>query len=170
MDIIWAALPSWIALIIALITAMIAVFGLVQEGRLTKFTLGATLLVRLEDKFDETGMVAKRKRAAQALSAHLDPAAAREVLDFFEEIGILLQKGALDLDLVYNEFSYHAISYWVQCHDYIEKCRSDDPTWFCAYARLIDALDKPTREHIRWRPTDAQLAIFLRDESELVVC
>jgi hypothetical protein len=167
MNALWATIPSYIALIIALITAMIAIGGLVQERKLTKFSVGANLLVRLEDKYDEQAMVKKRKRAALALLSHADPSCARGVLDFFEEIGILLQKDALDADLVYNEFSYCAISYWEASKGFIERLRLADSTWFSAYAGLIQTLDRHPSEHGPWRPTKEELGRFLLEESEL---
>ncbi len=166
MNDIWATIPTWLAIV----TALIAIGGLIQESKLTKFTLAADLLVRLEDKFDEAPMVKRRKTAARALLCHQDYDKVTGVLYFFEEIGILLEKGALDPELVYNEFSYWAIAYWTACQEYISQRRSADPTWFSAYASLVSRMNKRTSKHGPYLPSAGELKEFLEDESALIIC
>ncbi len=166
MDNLWDTIPTWIALI----AAVSAIVGLILQDRLTKFTVSVNLLVGFDNKYDEPAMVKKRKMAARALLSGKNRDAVRDVLNFFEEIGILLQKGAVDPDLVYNQFAYSAISYWMASREYTEELRSADPTWFSAYAYLISRMNKRSSKHDPYLPSEKELREFLVNESKLVIC
>jgi hypothetical protein len=79
-------------------------------------------LWRLDDKFNEEGMVAKRSTVAQRL-LDKDTAPDRQtedLLDYFDTIGFLIDRKALDRETAWRMFSDAAFSYWFGAQAYLD--------------------------------------------------
>ncbi len=97
----------------------------------------------------------------------------RDVLDFFETLGLLVRKGAVDIDVAWNGFAVWATSYWQSLSPWLGKKRQGDETLWAEYERLqlllikTDAKQrKRTEEQVR-EAYEADRADFLERESQL---
>ena len=94
----------------AVVAALIAAY----QVYLSRFSLGVDLTFRMDERFESPEFLKKRCGAAHAVKqqrgSDFEP-----VLDFFETLGLLTRRGALDEEFVYSTFFY-----WL--HGYVSKC------------------------------------------------
>lgn len=169
MNIDWNLLSAWAALI----TAVAAIVALWLQGRWTRFSVSLDLLLRSEDQFrNNEKMLEKRRKAAQALLKGEIVTELDDVLDFFELVGLLMRRGALDEEMVWYSFYTRAIGYWTSAQKYISDVRSKDKTIWMDFEYLIMGLiaiekRKTRRSHIEILPSEESLKKFLTDESTI---
>jgi hypothetical protein len=85
-----------------------------------------TLIGSLEDKFESKRIIKYRKKACIGIrDGNFEEVDA--ILDFFESIGMLLEKGVLDKEMVWSSFAYCIDSYFYICKDYIIIQQNDNP-------------------------------------------
>lgn len=90
------------------------------------------------------------------------------VLDYFEDLGILLQRGLADEYIIWSTSCYYILRYWKACEKYIQLAREieDDQTYFNDFEYLykkIAEFDKMmTKEAIEITPEEMET--FLWDE------
>ncbi len=154
-----------------LIAALAAAIALIQQSRLTRFSIGTELLMTLEERFeDNEKMRGYRKRAALAL---LEGEIATEldmVIDFFESIGTYLRKGMLDDYIIYCMFYTRAMGYWVGSEEYVNETRAKDRTIWENYEYLIKRLRK-IEARMQGKPlkninmSSEDVNMFLKNES-----
>src|ERR1700732_3943789 len=138
----WSALVSGVGVIVA-------IYHLIAESRRGRFSRSIDLLLRLTDEFDATALRAARKSAALNLLEPIpQPCADRPqktVLNFFEKVGYLQNRGALNAKDVWQEFSTWLIPYFYCSSALIEKLTQCDPNTYAelktAYKR-IEAIGK----------------------------
>jgi hypothetical protein len=139
-----------------LFSVLVSVLGVILancytiiESRRGRFSRSIDLLLRLTDEFDTTALRAARKAAALNLleSTH-QPGADKPqkiVLNFFEKVGYLQNRGALDAKAVWQELSTWLIPYFYCSSALIEKLIQRDPNTYAqlrkAYNR-IEAIEK----------------------------
>lgn len=112
--------------LLSLITALIAVWAVIQSNYNSRFCTGADLLIRLEERFITKEMKEKRKKAAEAiLKGHYKENNVATILDFFSVIAILAYRSTLDKEMVWRTFSAWLIPYYYSLEDYIEKERKE---------------------------------------------
>lgn len=116
-----ANLAGLVSAIAAVATVGLAVVAVYVEGRRIRLTRSAELLLQLEDRFDSTTLRDARAGAAKAMldrivgrDARADVSAVDDVLDFFDTIGLLVRKRALD-----REMAWHSFEYWIRYYLYI---------------------------------------------------
>ncbi len=118
---------NWVQIVTAiatLLTVSVAICAIILESRRHRFSLGIELILKMEERF-ETKEVKERITAASGiLNAAYDEADV--ILDFFENIGILCHRGALDYRTVWFYFFYWLNHYWYACEDYIRESRAKD--------------------------------------------
>ena len=52
------------------------------------------------------------------------------MLDFFDSMGLMFRRNALDLEMVWSEFYYVVDGWWCEAQSYIQEVRiDDDVTW-----------------------------------------
>lgn len=130
----------------AVVTAVIAIVAVYLEIKNSRFVLGADLIVRLEERFTGSEMRRKRRKAAVFLLANpgLDKVCAEldEILDFFDTIGILSEKRALDMRLVRQMFFYWINPYYQGSKVYLQSVDKEDPAAFASLHKLYKELCK----------------------------
>ena len=96
----------------------LAAFGLsfvmfLSAKRRERFKLGIDLMMKLGERFESAAMQQQRAVAAAALLAKRKGAipTLESVLDFFEEVAFLLRRKAVDVEAVYEYFSY-----WIELY------------------------------------------------------
>ena len=97
------------------------------------------------------------------------------VLNFFEDMGMLLRRDLLDHDMIWDTFSYYARMWRSASRDYIAKVRADlggDETLFTDFDYLSERMcDAEVRKRGKTRgelePSPSQLKAFLEAEGRL---
>ena len=110
----------------------------------------------------------------QLLQEKLHDEISEPVMNFFEDMGMLLHRDYLDRTMIYGKFSYYATRWWNACKDYIAKERAakGDDTLFGDFENLIEALyEEEMKERHKTRtelePSPLELGRFLEDEARL---
>jgi hypothetical protein len=155
-----------VAALAGVAAAVAAIAALVAESRRSRFAQAVELLLRFEDRFASPDFLTTRRRAAEGLATG-KPSEVDDVLDFFETIGMLVQKKALDKEMVWSSFAYWLLRYTAAARKYISESRSADPAVWrnLVYLRnIVDAIE--TREG-GTQPTPDDIARFLSDEKAL---
>lgn len=126
-----------------------------EQTEALRATTGWDLLLRMADRFDSERICAARGRAALTLkSAMTDERPAdfwtkagrgrrvQDVIDVFEDLGLLVKQRALDEKAVWSTFSYYITNYYSLCTQtrWFEEWCGDDPTFYeefkWLYARM----------------------------------
>lgn len=135
----WTVIIAVSEAIIALGTIVIATItsvSLIKDHQSRKRTLSIELALRLEERFDSDRMQAARKTAAMALidrkrlSNKKVIDSISEFMDFFETVGNLVDRGDLDIEIVYSMFYEWIVNYTTEALEYIEECQTEDPEWW----------------------------------------
>ncbi len=95
-------------------------------------------LVEIRKEFDGDRLVSARKRLAQQLLR--DPSSGdlqEDVMNFFEDMGMLFRRGYLDREMIWDTFGYYARMWWSACKDYIAEERVQDETFFTTLGCLL---------------------------------
>ena len=123
------------------------------QTRQARHLNSATALLALKDRFEASKMrVARRALARDLLEGSISEVTTVEVPVFFELMGALVHRGALDEPLVWSAFGgwvtnyYHAMRHPV---DYIGRSRSAfrDPTIFREFEWLHGRMTRRDRRH-----------------------
>ncbi len=159
----WTALAA-----IAAVSAAILVYF---QIRMSRFSLSVDVVLRTMDvTFNGREFLGVRSKAATALSQiksrhyaedRILEAKVEPVLDFFETIGMLVRRKALDKEIVHSTFFYWYYGYWLNSKDLIERQRKKFPARYGDFLDLRDRLliyeDGPVNEE-EW-------ARFLEEET-----
>ncbi len=147
---LWAAVAAAVG---ALAAAIVAVY----QASLTRLTLGADLIMKLEDRFEEPEFMKKRKRAAKALKAvsQTNKGDIEDVLDFFETLGLLVRRRALDPELAWSSFFYWLHGYYRWAETFIVDQQRLFPNRYRDVVRLHESLltvelDKENLNEAEW--------------------
>lgn len=156
----------WVA--VGSVGTISAVLLAVRQIRLSRLTGSADLLLRLEDRFDEEEFMSCRVKAATALknTTESNQVDIEDVLDFFETVGILVRKGALNDELVWSSFYYWLHGYFHYGKKFLEVQRSKFPARYDEVIRLHKKLLKIEKSK---RPSpDSEWARFLKEEASIL--
>ncbi len=160
--------PNLLAAWAAVAAAVAAITAVVLDGRRSRFSLSVDLLLRLDDQFNSATLRAARRLSAEGLLAGNEPAQLDEVLNFFEMVGLLLRRSALDRRMVWQSFAYWVLGYCDAAEPYIAKQRAADHTVWTELEYLQQALVKEEKKHRGSRVVDtirSQRPTFLQEES-----
>jgi hypothetical protein len=102
-------------------------------------------------RFDTNPLAEHRKKLAEArldsshtklrnLDAEYPPTNSYEILNFFEHIAFLVDKGHLDMYDVWHSFDYWATAYYFDLRSVIEVEQRDDASSYCDFVKLIAQL------------------------------
>src|ERR1019366_6235676 len=117
-----------------------------------RFKMGIDLILKLGERFESEPMRKRRCAAAAALirnhSAE-DPDVS-SILDFFEELGYLLRRGAIDAQAIDNYFAFWIEMYWRATWKY----RTEDVSpnvWDDAESLVATMEELEDWRVVRWR-------------------
>jgi hypothetical protein len=145
----------------------------------TRRTLTADIFTRLNERWDSQAMRLRRKALAEALLAakatDVPPHLVEDVIDFFEDLGVMVRKKWVDTDSVWGSFCTAIRHYWKACGEtYVTDLRHRfrDSTYFNEFEFLTKKMDKAEIE--RRRTTKDEIALtsdnvrdFLQEEAKL---
>jgi hypothetical protein len=164
-----AALAATLAAVAALLTAVSIFRQVRQETERSRFSTGLESLWQLTEEWNSAAMDDARSNAAAALLAGQPTADVDEVLDFFDELALLVDRGALDAEMVCHQFYYPMANYWFASQDHVHEVQRDDPeAWRDldkVMARLV-AIEARRKRRTAQEvvPSAAQIRNFLMDE------
>lgn len=155
-----------------LLAVLVAIITLLVQMRRSKFSLNVDLLLKLNDHFNSDRFKTLRRAAAKSIKTHTF-GEAEEVVDFFEMIGLLVRRRALDPELVRHSFFYWIHSYRCALDHHITIVRQKDPTvWenFVFLHKKVTSVEKRKRKCLdsAIKLTETDLQEFVRDESTLM--
>jgi hypothetical protein len=127
---------EWLTGLATFLLVLVTGIAFFIQSRQNRFALSIDLLLKLEDRFDEQRMQASRGKASTFLRGQQgldDPSPDWEhhldaVLDFFDLVGHLLRKGALQKTAVWSVFFYSVHGWYCNAKDHITLERERDST------------------------------------------
>jgi len=158
---------NWVAItaVAALITAISSLVVAIISKRQLRFNRN--------DQFEEDDFIAKRRTAANVLKnpTNENESEIEPVLDFFETLGFLTRRKALDEEFVWNTFFYWVYGYYRLCKDIIARQRTKYPTRYQDLLWLKDILINFEKRK-RGELDESEWDSFLEEESALksIVC
>ncbi|MDR3643208.1 MAG: hypothetical protein P4L74_06315 [Candidatus Doudnabacteria bacterium] len=141
-------ISTWVAIIAAFAAIAAAVAAFWQANGL-KLSIKAETLLKFIDRFESQNFKAARKTATLACHTMLkdkNPGIdVDDVLDFFEDVSFMVEKQALDEEMVWHAFYHWMRLYYQASATYINERRQEEPTvwkyFICLYPRL-NALER----------------------------
>jgi hypothetical protein len=170
-----AALAATVAAVAALLTAVSISRQVQQETERSRFSTGLESLWHLAAEWDSASMDDARSNAAAALLAGQPTADVDEVLDFFDELALLVDRGVLDAEMVCYQFYYPMANYWFASQDYVHEVQREDPEAWRDLDKVMTRLVAIEARRKRRTapdvvPSTAQIRDFLMDEQGDAEC
>lgn len=163
----WGEISAWAALA----TAIAAIVAIWTQNNSTRISLSLDLLFRLEDKFFSDGMKKMRQKAAEGLLKGELVTEALDVMDFFEEMGLLLRKKAIHEDILFESFFHVPLTYWIVGKKYLADTLKKEPEIYYNYAYLVSRHLKYAKKigyDIRQLQDESHWTESLKTESSLL--
>lgn len=143
-----------------------------QQLKNAKRLLSVQLAVEFDKQFDSERIRKSRERIAADILAGKEPSD-ENVLGFFETIGYYSKMGAIDMETVWNDFSYPVLHYWPALRGYVKKIREkdNDKYWYENFEWLYYQLVKKNAERLtraiaHVEPDQEAIKTFLEEESD----
>ncbi len=131
------AVINWdaVSAIFTCIAVLVAIWAVIGESRRSRFALGVDLVLKMDERFEAEPMrLARRSAAACLIAKH--QANLPQVLNFFETLGLLLRRKAVDEVFVWNTFAYWILHYYAAAEDYVNEGCKRDPNMWCEFKAL----------------------------------
>lgn len=93
-----------------------------------------------------------------------------DVLGFFEDLGIFLEKRVFDESVVWDKYSYYVEHYWPMYEKHVQEYRTqeEDPTWFEKFEYLAVRLAaRSRRRKLGTQKTSKEIDKFISGELNL---
>jgi hypothetical protein len=130
------------------------------------FRVSVDVLMKLVSQFDEPRFRQKRKLAAQAiLKSNAKDNNIYDIMDFFETVGLMVHRNALDKEMVWSEFSDLIEGYWTGGSKLVQPEIQEDSTFYLEFNILNKTMDSIS---VSKGTNKMKLPDFLQMESTLV--
>lgn len=143
----WARIPLLMECLLhfaplgTMLSAVVAVLGLMWQAWRARYNQRIDLILKFAERFEKPEWRRIRAKAASALRENRDTSetAVSDVLSFFEEIGFLFDRKAIDLDAVYEFFEFCLIPYYQATESYVARERQETrcPDLFVKFDKLF---------------------------------
>jgi hypothetical protein len=168
--------PEWWTAAFTGVLAVTAILALVYAARqLSAAHAGAQVqhLLQLDQRYSQEPMVGYRKQYADKRIRSESEGPFPEVerlLDFFETVALLVNRGYLKDTDVWETFSLDIFSLYADAHDTIEQDRKDDPTEYSNLVPLLNSLQAIEKERggSAGKPSKEDLAEFWASEASII--
>jgi hypothetical protein len=176
LDIIWSTISSetfWVA--VGSIGALITLILIYYQIKTSSMVAAADFILKLERSFHSKKMLATRRKLVQTISQNPKDfkqiESSREVIDFFDDLGVLVSKKVIPVELAWSAFCYWVLPYWTMTHYYVDWCRKSekDPNYYADFEYLHKCILKyeEKQRHRKVEPTKKQLKEFADEEMRL---
>lgn len=165
-----AALAASLTALIALTTAVMIFRQVRDDTQRILFTTALDSIWRFDTQWNSGGMADARSAAAAALLNGQPNRDVEVVLDFFDQIALLVSRGTLDEEMVWYQFYWPMARYWFASQGHVRELEHDDPARWeqlrTVMPRLV-AIEAQRRRRTADQavPTPAQIKDFLTTES-----
>jgi hypothetical protein len=164
-----APLLAALASFAAVVTAGLVAWQVREESRVSRESVRVELLWHLTDRWDSTDMGDIRSVAATALLSGNPSSEVGTVLDFFEQVALLVKRGVLDEESAAHYFYWPLANYWAACNAYVQQVQREDPSAWQTIPGLVQRLGEITAQRKRRGakevgPSADEVQQFLRDE------
>jgi len=178
MSILENSLSLWELLLTAagFVATVVSLLLIYFQLRATRLIASADFTLKLcYDIFHSNRMIEKRKRLAEILSSEpknfekID-AEARDPIDFFDDVGLLLKAGIVQKDFVWTSLRYWILFYWVLVEEYVRWSRKTNPLFFVDYEYLVHEMLKieaKKKKEIEAKKTPEDILDELKSNDEL---
>jgi hypothetical protein len=174
----WSVLVALASMVAALaaVAGVVVVSRQVQEGaQRARLSTALDSLWRLQAEWNSSDMEDARSGAAAALLSDEPSTDIDAVLDFFDWLALLLERGALDEEMVWHEFYWPMANYWFASQDYVQQIQRDDPTAWQDLGTVMTRLvaveaRRKRRTAAEAVPSEGQMRDFLSDEAGDAEC
>jgi hypothetical protein len=150
------ALAACATAIAAMVVAVAVVSQVRHETARVLFNTGLDSLWHFDAQWNSDGMLDARNAAAAALLDGRPSHDIDDVLDFFDQIALLLNRGALDEEMVCYELYWPMANYWFASQEYIRQVQRDAPA---AWEQLASAMPRLRTIEARRRKRTAEAAV-----------
>jgi len=149
-----------------------------RQSKVSKDDLKIRLELNFIDRFDSPTIKEARKNLAKQLLSHASHYDIKEdVMNFFEDLGLLLKEKRLDEKLFWGNFSFYAIRWWIATKDYITEERkkyNNDTSLFSDFEYLAGKIYKMEIKELgkssaELQPDSEEILIFLKDEANFQI-
>lgn len=169
------ALVATLAALGAVAAVAIVVLELRQHEQRDSLRAALEVLTHLDVEWSSEEMSKSRGAAASALLQARPSHDVDDILDFFDQVAYLVQRGALDTETVWYRFYWPMANYWFASQDYVAKVRQEDPdTWnnLDPVMAELTAIELQRRKHTSadGKPTAEQSRRFFNDEIDAGQC
>ena len=137
------AITAWSTIVIAVGTLASIFFtyrGMQKQTQSFAGSVSAELALKLLHGFDDDSFRSLRSRVADAFLKKLRVGEAEDLFDFFEQIGLFLRRGLLDVEIAHSFFFHWANLYWVAGKSVIQEKREGCVTLWADFEYLYDSL------------------------------
>lgn len=169
-----------LGLVIGILSIVASLVGVALQLRRQWLMNSAAMVTQFVEKYDSTQVRRDRETMATMLLDHLDTGNGEmpeyaPVLGFFENIGFIARRGILDMEMLYNKFSFDLLRWHAALSregNLIQAYRQrlDEPTIYCEVEWLCAAFSKLDRKRGKrgGRPVNMESVIsFLEHEVRL---
>jgi hypothetical protein len=132
----WGEVSAWAAMV----TATGAVIAVWLQNRSAGITRSLDVLLRFDDKFDSERMKELRRKAARGFLEGKFVDEAYYVMDFFEECGLLLRKGAIHEEILFESFFHSPLAYWFTAKKHVVEMRKENKELYDNFEYLVKRL------------------------------
>lgn len=110
----WGSVAAWASTF----AAIIGLGGIFYQAWKARQLNSANLLLALESKFGEPGMILARKEFAERIKSHLDSTenaltGYHPVLAFYDTLAAQVNRGVLDEKLIWYRFGWRVVRCWI---------------------------------------------------------
>jgi len=164
-----ASLAAVIAALAAVISAGLVAWQVRDEGRRARLNTAVESVWHLSEQWSSSTMLDIRSSAAAGLLAGKPTPDVDDVLSFFQELGLLVNRGAVDEELAAMRFYWPMAAYWSASKDYLDKVQRNRSSAVDDLGGLVSRLgvaearrrNRPVTDLL---PSKEQVQQFLLDE------
>jgi hypothetical protein len=162
-----ANLAAALAALAAVVTAAAVFHQMREESQRARFTASVDSVWQLNEQWNSSTMLDVRSAAASGLLERKPTADVGAVLDFFEELALLVKRGAVDEELAALQFYWPMTNYWSASRIYLQSLQRGQPAAWDEVGDLVTRLASIAarrQRHAILEPSDEELHQFLLDE------
>lgn len=159
----WTAVSTGILTV----TAIVALWVADSQLKENRAEAQVQHLLALTQQFEQEPMATYRRGLAEKrLKNEQDPDELYAVLDFFETVGLLVNRGYLNESDVWDTFGYWVFSLNADARDIIEQQQREDPPSYADFSSLVERLQRieAQRHGTAARPSKEEVVEFYRGE------
>jgi hypothetical protein len=156
-----AALAACVTAIAAVVVAVTVASQVRHETQRVLFNTGLDSLWHFDAQWNSDGMMDARSAAAAALLDGRPSHDIDDVLDFLDQIALLVNRGALDEEMVCYELYWPMANYWFASQEYIRQVQHDSPA---AWEQLTSVMPRLETIEARRRKRSAESAVPSKTE------